>query len=88
MQRRSKKLSFVNVTQKSCMSPVGCALRGVTICHPAAELGACVLPQSPPIIETAVDREPWSAGLTRITWIPARGLGGRQSSGGEKAALL
>lgn len=26
-------------------------------------------PQSPPIIETAVDREPWSAGLTRITWL-------------------
>lgn len=70
------------------MSPVGCALRGVTICHPAAELHACVLPQSPPIIETAVDREPWSAGLTRITWIPASSLGGHQPARNRTAARL
>lgn len=54
---------------ESCMSPVGCAL-GVTICHPAARLRARVLPKSPPINETAVDGEPWSAALTRITWTP------------------
>lgn len=54
---------------ESCMSPVGCAL-GVTICHPAAGLRTRVLPKFPPINETAVDGEPWSAALTRITWTP------------------
>lgn len=45
-------------------------------------------PISPPIVETAVDREPWSAGLTRITWIPAWSLGGHQAAGNRKAASL
>lgn len=60
------------------MTLVGCALRGVTICHPAGEFHACVLPRSPPIVETAVDGEPWSAGLTRIAWIPAWSVGVHQ----------